>query len=152
MLKAIGAPNMTIALAALAQIVMVTRLGLGDRLNNLPRQLSGSQQQRVAIARALVHNPALVLADEPTASLDTERAYQVVQTFSNLIHEQKRAGIMVTHDLRMTEYADRVIQMLDGKVRRVISDHNSIKVFAAGKSSTERPLAQPEKNAAAQIQ
>ena len=56
-----------------------------------------------AIARALIHNPSLVLADEPTASLDTERAYQVVETFAGLIHEQKRAGIMVTHDLRMCE-------------------------------------------------
>src|SRR5512135_2631023 len=83
---------------------LLTRLGLGERLNNLPRQLSGGQQQRVAIARALIHNPALVLADEPTASLDTERAFQVVQTFAHLIHEQNRAGIMVTHDLRMCQY------------------------------------------------
>ena len=120
---------------------LLARLGLGDRLNNLPRQLSGGQQQRVAIARALVHNPALVLADEPTASLDTERAYQVVETFANLIHEQKRAGIMVTHDLRMTEFADRVIQMMDGTVRRIISQRDEIKAFAAGKSSTEQPVA-----------
>jgi putative ABC transport system ATP-binding protein len=101
---------------------LLVRLGLGDRLNNLPRQLSGGQQQRVAIGRALIHSPALVLADEPTASLDTERAFQVVETFSNLIHEQKRAGIMVTHDLRMVQYADRVIQMQDGVVDRVIED------------------------------
>lgn len=97
---------------------LLERLGLQDRMNNLPRQLSGGQQQRVAIARALVHNPAVVLADEPTASLDTERAHQVVQTFANLIHEQNRAGVMVTHDLRMVQYADRVIQMLDGHVAR----------------------------------
>lgn len=118
---------------------LLARLGLGDRLNNLPRQLSGGQQQRVAIARALIHNPALVLADEPTASLDTERAHQVVQTFSNLVHEQNRAGIMVTHDLRMTEYADRVIQMMDGTVRRVISDRDEIQAFASARSSTEQP-------------
>lgn len=124
---------------------LLARLGLGERLNNLPRQLSGGQQQRVAIARALVHNPALVLADEPTASLDTERAYQVVETFANLIHEQKRAGIMVTHDLRMTEFADRVIQMMDGKVRRIISDRDEIKAFAAGRSSIEQPMTLKEK-------
>ena len=83
---------------------LLARLGLAERLNNLPGQMSGGQQQRVAIARALIHNPSLVLADEPTASLDTERAFQVVETFAGLIHEQNRAGIMVTHDLRMCEY------------------------------------------------
>jgi putative ABC transport system ATP-binding protein len=124
---------------------LLARLGLGERLNNLPRQLSGGQQQRVAIARALVHNPTLVLADEPTASLDTERAYQVVETFANLIHEQKRAGIMVTHDLRMTEFADRVIQMMDGTVRRILDKRDEIKAFAAGKSSIEQPAVAPEK-------
>lgn len=110
---------------------LLARLGLGERLHNLPRQLSGGQQQRVAIARALIHLPALVLADEPTAALDTERAHQVVQTFANLIHEQKRAGIMVTHDLRMTQYADRIIQMRDGKIRRIIHDPAEIRAFAA---------------------
>ena len=113
---------------------LLDRLGLGDRLNNLPRQLSGGQQQRVAIARALIHSPALVLADEPTANLDTERAFQAVETFSNLVHEQKRAGIMVTHDLRMCQYADRVIQMQDGVVRRIIEDRQEINALAqAGK-------------------
>jgi len=106
------------------------RLGLESKLNNLPNQLSGGQQQRVAIARALVHNPEVVLADEPTASLDTERAFQVVETFSNLIHEQNRAGIMVTHDLRMTKYVDKVIQMVDGKVMRMLSDQAQIDMLA----------------------
>lgn len=101
-------------------VELLERLGLQDRMNNLPRQLSGGQQQRVAIARALVHNPAVVLADEPTAALDTERAHQVVQTFASLIHEQGRAGVMVTHDLRLVRYADRVVQMLDGHVAREI--------------------------------
>jgi putative ABC transport system ATP-binding protein len=109
---------------------LLARLGLGDRLGNLPRQLSGGQQQRVAIARALIHNPSVVLADEPTASLDTERAFQVVETFASLIHEQKRAGIMVTHDLRMCQYADRMIQMMDGLVVRVIKTKSEIHEIA----------------------
>jgi putative ABC transport system ATP-binding protein len=109
---------------------LLVRLGLEDRLNNLPGQLSGGQQQRVAIARALVHRPEVVLADEPTASLDTERAFQVVETFANLIHEQNRAGIMVTHDLRMTKYVDKVIQMIDGKVTRVMSDPRQIETLS----------------------
>jgi putative ABC transport system ATP-binding protein len=111
-------------------IELLTRLGLGERLHNLPSQLSGGQQQRVAIARALIHNPQLVLADEPTASLDTERAFQVVETFAHLIHEQNRAGIMVTHDLRMCHYVDKVIQMLDGKIERVIEGRAEIEALA----------------------
>jgi len=105
---------------------LLVRLGLEDRLNSLPNQLSGGQQQRVAIARALVHRPEVVLVDEPTSSLDTERAFQVVETFANLIHEQNRAGVMVTHDLRMTKYVDKVIQMVDGKVTRLVNDRAQI--------------------------
>jgi putative ABC transport system ATP-binding protein len=111
---------------------LLARLGLGERLNNLPGQMSGGQQQRVAIARALIHNPALVLADEPTASLDTERAYQVVETFAALIHEQQRAGIMVTHDLRMVAYVDRVVQMQDGKLVQIYDTRESIQELARG--------------------
>jgi putative ABC transport system ATP-binding protein len=122
---------------------LLARLGLGERLNNLPRQLSGGQQQRVAIARALIHNPSVVLADEPTASLDTERAHQVVETFSNLIHEQKRAGIMVTHDLRMCQYADRIIQMRDGKVKSIVSDKSAIYTFARSGEPSAPLSAQP---------
>ncbi|MDO9084669.1 MAG: ABC transporter ATP-binding protein [Anaerolineaceae bacterium] len=105
---------------------LLARLGLAERMHNLPGQMSGGQQQRVAIARALIHNPSLVLADEPTASLDTERAYQVVETFAGLIHEQGRAGIMVTHDLRMVEYVDRVLLMQDGKLVRIYTGHEEI--------------------------
>lgn len=120
---------------------LLERLGLEDRLNNLPTQLSGGQQQRVAIARALVHRPDVVLADEPTASLDTERAFQVVQTFSNLIHEQNRAGIMVTHDLRMVKYVDKVIQMVDGEVTRVLEASGQIEALArAGSFEALEPL------------
>jgi putative ABC transport system ATP-binding protein len=108
---------------------LLARLGLEERLYNLPGQMSGGQQQRVAIARALIHNPSLVLADEPTASLDTERAYQVVETFAGLIHEQNRAGIMVTHDLRMCEFVDRVLLMQDGKLVREYQGHEEIMRF-----------------------
>jgi len=112
---------------------LLARLGLAERLNNLPSQMSGGQQQRVAIARAMIHNPSLVLADEPTASLDTERAYQVVETFAGLIHEQNRAGIMVTHDLRMCEYVDRVLQMRDGKLVQIYSTKAEIMTLVKGR-------------------
>lgn len=111
---------------------ILSRLGLSERLHNLPAQLSGGQQQRVAIARALIHNPTVVLADEPTASLDTERAYQVVETFANLIHENNRAGIIVTHDLRMCQYVDRVLQMQDGKLVRIYENRDEILELAMG--------------------
>jgi putative ABC transport system ATP-binding protein len=111
---------------------LLARLGLAERMHNLPGQMSGGQQQRVAIARALIHNPSLVLADEPTASLDTERAYQVVETFAGLIHEQNRAGIMVTHDLRMCEYVDRVLKMQDGKLVQVYKTREEIMGLVRG--------------------
>ena len=111
---------------------LLARLGLSDRLHNLPAQMSGGQQQRVAIARALIHNPAVVLADDPTASLDTERAYQVVETFAHLIHENDRAGIMVTHDLRMCQFVDRVLQMQDGKLVKVYESKREILELAQG--------------------
>jgi len=111
---------------------LLARLGLGDRMKNLPSQLSGGQQQRVAIARALIHNPSLVLADEPTASLDTERAFQAVETFANLIHENQHAGIMVTHDLRMVRFVDRVLQMQDGKLVKIYDDPQDIQALARG--------------------
>jgi putative ABC transport system ATP-binding protein len=111
---------------------LLARLGLEERLRNLPSQMSGGQQQRVAIARALIHNPTLVLADEPTASLDTERAFQVVQTFAALIHENKRAGIMVTHDLRMCKYVDRILQMRDGKLVMIYNQPSDILALAKG--------------------
>ena len=109
---------------------LLVRLGLGERMKNYPGQLSGGQQQRVAIARALIHEPQIVLADEPTASLDTERANQVVETFAQLIHEQGRAGIIVTHDLRMCKYVDRVIRMRDGKISQIVSERKEIDALA----------------------
>ena len=105
---------------------LLERLGLQGRLKSLPSQLSGGQRQRVAIARSLIHNPSVVLADEPTASLDTERAYQVTQLYADLIHEQNKAGIMVTHDLRMCRYVDKLIQMKDGQVSGIFTGREEI--------------------------
>ena len=118
---------------------LLTRLGLADRLDNLPSQLSGGQQQRVAIARSLIHDPSVVLADEPTASLDTERANQVVGIFADLIHEGNRAGIMVTHDLRMCKYVDKVVQMVDGKIAHIITDRAEIDALANHSEFESKP-------------
>jgi putative ABC transport system ATP-binding protein len=91
------------------------RLGLGDRLRNLPRALSGGQKQRVAIARALVTDPALLLCDEPTAALDHASAEQVMDLLLGLARDG-RAVAVVSHDLRLTAWADRVVSMMDGRI------------------------------------
>jgi putative ABC transport system ATP-binding protein len=124
-------------------IALLTRLGLEDRLDNLPGQLSGGHQQRVEIARSLIHDPSVVLADEPTASLDTERDNQVVQIFADLIHEGQRAGIMVTHDLRMCKYVDKVVQMVDGKIARVITNKEDINLLAGSSEFDKLPQESP---------
>jgi len=110
---------------------LLLALGLEQRLNYLPSQISGGQRQRVAIARSVAHQPRVVLADEPTANLDTERARQVVQIFAELVHNQDRCGIIVTHDLRMCQFVDKVFQMEDGKLARMIDDRVEIERFAS---------------------
>ncbi|MFZ0015515.1 MAG: ABC transporter ATP-binding protein [Acidimicrobiia bacterium] len=91
-------------------------LGLAERRDNLPEQLSGGERQRVAIGRALVTDPDLILVDEPTASLDTELGTAVVKMLASEIKERDKAGIMVTHDLRMVDYTDRTLEIVDGRL------------------------------------
>ena len=98
---------------------LLEELGLADRAKNLPEQLSGGERQRVAIGRALMNDPDLVLVDEPTAALDTALGRQVVQLLRREIRDRGKTGIMVTHDLRMVEYTDRVFEILDGHLTHV---------------------------------
>ena len=98
---------------------LLEELGLADRARNLPEQLSGGERQRVAIGRALMNDPDLVLVDEPTAALDTALGRQVVQLLRREIKDRGKTGIMVTHDLRMVEYTDRVFEILDGHLTHV---------------------------------
>lgn len=100
---------------------LLGELGLADRAGNLPEQLSGGERQRVAIGRALMNDPDLVLVDEPTAALDTALGRQVVQLLRREIKDRGKTGIMVTHDLRMVEYTDRVFEILDGHLTHVES-------------------------------
>ncbi len=96
---------------------LLDELGLADRAGNLPEQLSGGERQRVAIGRSLMNDPDLVLVDEPTAALDTTLGRQVVQLLAREIKERGKTGIMVTHDLRMVEYTDRYLEILDGHLQ-----------------------------------
>ena len=89
-------------------------LGIDHLENKLPKDLSGGERQRLAIARALYNNPAIILADEPTASLDSDRAFEVVDLLSKECREKNKSIIMVTHDNRMIEKCDYVYRMKDG--------------------------------------
>lgn len=96
---------------------LLTYLGVGDKEDKMPSQLSGGQSQRVAIARSLANNPKIILADEPTAALDGERALSVMQLLRKLAHEQDVAIVVVTHDERMLPLFDRILRVEDGVVR-----------------------------------
>lgn len=98
---------------------LLTKLGMGQRLDALPNKLSGGQQQRVAIARALVHDPRLVICDEPTSALDHETGHAVMQLLRGIAVRPDRAVIVVTHDSRVYGFADRIAHMDDGRILRV---------------------------------
>ncbi|MDE7381981.1 MAG: ABC transporter ATP-binding protein [Muribaculaceae bacterium] len=91
-------------------------LGLGERLHHKPTELSGGEKQRVAIARSLINNPRLILADEPTGSLDSHNRDEILSLISGLSRERKQSFLIVTHDPTLTEIADRTIHIDDGKV------------------------------------
>lgn len=95
-------------------IQLLEELGLGSKLKSYPEELSGGEKQRTAIARALSNNPNVILADEPTASLDTKRAHEVVELIAHEVKSRRKAAIMVTHDERMLEYCDKIYRMEDG--------------------------------------
>jgi putative ABC transport system ATP-binding protein len=95
---------------------MLTRLGLGHRLEYKPAQMSGGQKQRVAIARALVNRPALILADEPTAALDKEFGHTVVELLKEMAQKEGSTILLVTHDSRILDVADRIVNMIDGRI------------------------------------
>jgi putative ABC transport system ATP-binding protein len=100
---------------SLAEEALV-RVGLGDRLGFLPRDMSGGQKQRIAIARALAGSPRVLLADEPTANLDTQVGTQVLQLFRELAKSEKKGLVIVTHDPKVREIADRVVGIRDGRL------------------------------------
>lgn len=109
-----GAANPTAQMTAARH--MLTLLGLADRMNYIPANLSGGQKQRVAVARALVGNPDIVFADEPTAALDRESGMTVVKMLKKLGQVRGTTTVMVTHDNRILELADRIITLEDGRI------------------------------------
>ena len=99
-------------------VIMMEKLNIGDQADKLPNQLSGGQQQRVAIARALVHEPRLVVCDEPTAALDAASGRRVMDLLRNVAVAPDRACIIVTHDNRIFDLADRILVLEDGRITR----------------------------------
>ncbi|HAV95551.1 ABC transporter ATP-binding protein [Lactococcus lactis] len=103
-----------------AGLDLLKRLGLEKLVDKYPEELSGGERQRVAIVRALYNDPTIILADEPTASLDTEKAYEVVKILAKEAKEKNKATIMVTHDLRLVDYCDKVYLMEDGRLNEKV--------------------------------
>lgn len=100
-------------------VELINDLGLSHRLNSYPSSLSGGEKQRVAIARAFMNDPDIILADEPTASLDSERGHKVVEMISHEVKSRNKSAIMVTHDERVLNLCDRVLRIEDGKIKEV---------------------------------
>ncbi|MHB8841412.1 MAG: ABC transporter ATP-binding protein [Candidatus Aquicultor sp.] len=114
-------------------VAALEAVGLGDRLSSRPSQLSGGQQQRVAIARALINDPGIILADEPTGSLDSKSGTEIMEILSSL-HDQGKTVILVTHEAEIAEYAKRLIRLFDGKI---VEDGPIIKNMTGGKRKNE---------------
>ncbi len=100
---------------------LLKQIGLSHRLKSYPNELSGGEKQRVAIMRAWMNHPKMILADEPTASLDLKRAIEVAKMIKNSVKENNSIGIMITHDERIFEFADKVIKLSDGRIEEQVS-------------------------------
>jgi len=98
---------------------MLVKVGLGPRLRHKPKEMSGGQQQRVGIARAFVSNPEIVFADEPTGNLDSKTSKEVMDLIKDIAQTNHQTIVMVTHDRKLAEYADRIIHIFDGKIERI---------------------------------
>lgn len=98
---------------------ILKEFGIGDKAKKFPGELSGGQQQRVAIARAIIHNPDLIVCDEPTSSLDFETGSKVMELLKKIVVEKKKTVIVVSHDPRVMKFADRIVQIEDGHCKSV---------------------------------
>jgi len=101
-------------------LALLSELGLGERVRFAPEKLSGGEKQRVAIARALVNDPALILADEPTANLDSKIGHEIMRLLQRIAREQRRSVVIVSHDQRIKEIADRVLWLEDGQFKAMV--------------------------------
>lgn len=98
---------------------MLKAVGLEERAHHKPSEMSGGQQQRVSIARAFINQPQVVFADEPTGNLDTKTTYEMMDLITGLAKEYHQTLVIVTHDLELSEYADRIVMLMDGKIEKI---------------------------------
>lgn len=105
---------------------LLDQVGLSDKARSYPADLSGGQKQRVAIARALAGDPEIILADEPTAALDSQSGRTVIELLHSLAHDRKRAVVIVTHDNRTVPYADRIVHIADGRISNEVRKEEGI--------------------------
>lgn len=105
---------------------MLKAVGLEKRANHKPSEMSGGQQQRVSIARAFINSPQVVFADEPTGNLDTKTTYEMMDLITGLAHKNHQTLVIVTHDLEISSYADRIIHVLDGRIERIDTNIKTI--------------------------
>ena len=103
---------------------MLEAVGLSERAHHKPSEMSGGQQQRVSIARAFINSPQVVFADEPTGNLDTKTTYEMMDLITSLAQKNKQTLVIVTHDLEISEYADRIIHLSDGKIEKIEQNQN----------------------------
>jgi len=98
---------------------LMARIGLADRINHKPTEMSGGQQQRVSIARAFINRPEIIFADEPTGNLDTHTAKDMMDMMTELVREEKKTLIIVTHNRELSGYADRIVHIRDGNIEKI---------------------------------
>jgi len=127
---------------------LLRRVGLQDRTDHLPDELSGGEQQRVAIARALANHPRIVLADEPTGDLDTQTGFEVVQLMHSMAKQEGSSVVVVTHDPVVAERADRLVEMRDGRItekapERLAGQKHTIRAVEPLPPEPGRSLSQP---------
>lgn len=130
--------------AVAAASEMLAKVGLGERVKDVPSRLSGGQQQRVAIARALVHGPRLLVCDEPTSALDHKTGQKVLELLRSLAEGNALSLVVVTHDQRIFEFADRIAEMDDGRIERVTTGRGHSHATAGAQDRFEVPQAEKD--------
>ena len=118
---------------------MLIKVGLKTRLEHKPKQMSGGQQQRVGIARAFVAKPEIVFADEPTGNLDTKTTMEVMELIREVARDNNQTIVMVTHDRRLAEFADKIIHILDGKIQSIDLLNPDVKMDKESVEETQEP-------------